>query len=278
MSVFRNAVSRLYFCVMIEHNDQQIQDSVLKLWDSYKSGVPTAPIRDIIGDSDIDKAYKIQEKLIERHYQDGKTRSGVKIGLTSPAVQTQLGVDQPDFGILFHETDISKTGEVSYNELMQPKVEAEMAFIIGDDITQPMGSIEELQHKLESVHASIEIVGSRVADWNIKITDTVADNASASHYILSNQAVRMEDVNFINAKMELYEEGVLKSTGNGSACMGNPLNAVLWLCNTFINKGVSLTKGEVILSGALGPMVPCIPGARYNASIEGLGEVGFQIV
>lgn len=278
MSVFRNTVSRLYFCVMIEHSDQQIQDSVLKLWDSYKSGVPTSPIREIIGDSDIDKAYKIQEKLIEKHYQYGKTRSGVKIGLTSPAVQKQLGVDQPDFGILFSETDISKTGEVPYHNLIQPKVEAEMAFVVGDDITQPIGSIEELYQKLDSVHASIEIVGSRVADWNIRITDTVADNASASHYILSKQAVRMEDVDFINAKMELYENGVLKSTGMGSACMGNPLNAVLWLCNTFINKGVMLKKGEVILSGALGPMVSCIPGGRYHASIEGLGEVGFQIV
>ena len=263
---------------MMDESNHKIQKAVDQLWEARETGVPCTPVRELIGEIDIDLAYQIQELFNQRVFdQKGYTRSGFKIGLTSPAVQKQLGVDQPDFGVIFHQTDISISRSVAFDDLMQPKVEAEMAFILGRDVTKTFEDIEDVKKVLDSVCLSMEIVGSRVLNWDIRITDTVADNASASHYVLSEHAIRIEDVDFEAAKMKLYENGELKSEGSANACMGNPLNAVLWLCNTFIARGVKLKKGDVILSGALGPMVPCIPRAEYRAEIEGLGELSFNI-
>ena len=128
--------------------------------------------------------------------QKGYTRSGFKIGLTSPAVQKQLGVDQPDFGLIFHQTDISTSRTLAFEELMQPKVEAEMAFILARDVTETFENIDDVRAVLDSVYLSMEIVGSRVLNWDIRITDTVADNASASHYGLSEHSIRIEEVDF----------------------------------------------------------------------------------
>lgn len=268
----------MYFCVMTDESTHKIHKAVDQLWEAHQSGVPCSPVRELIGEIDIDLAYQIQELFNQRLFdQKGYTRSGFKIGLTSPAVQKQLGVDQPDFGVIFHQTDISTSRSVAFDDLMQPKVEAEMAFILGCDVTKTIDDIEDVKKVLDSVYLSMEIVGSRVLNWDIRITDTVADNASASHYILSEHSMEIGDVDFESAKMKLYENGELKSEGSANACMGNPLNAVLWLCNTFITRGVELKKGDVILSGALGPMVPCTRGAIYGAEIEGLGELSFNI-
>jgi len=263
---------------MMDESTHKIQKAVDQLWEARETGIPCTPVRELIGEIDIDLAYQIQELFNQRVFdQKGYTRSGFKIGLTSPAVQKQLGVDQPDFGVIFHQTDISISRSVAFDDLMQPKVEAEMAFVLGCDVTKTIEDIEDVKKVLDSVYLSMEIVGSRVLNWDIRITDTVADNASASHYVLSEHATEIEDVDFEAAKMKLYENGELKSEGIASACMGNPLNAVLWLCNTFITRGVKLKKGDVILSGALGPMVPCVQGAEYRAEIEGLGELSFNI-
>jgi 2-keto-4-pentenoate hydratase len=263
---------------MIDQSTHNIQQAVEKLWEARETGIPCSPVRELIGENDIDLAYEVQELFNQRVFEEkGYTRSGFKIGLTSTAVQQQLGVDQPDFGLIFHQTDISKSCSVAFEELMQPKVEAEMAFVLGCDVTETFNHVEEVKQVLDCVCLSMEIVGSRVLNWDIRITDTVADNASASHYILSEHAVQVDDIDFDGATMKLYENGELKSQGNASACMGNPLNAVLWLCNTFIARGVHLKKGDVILSGALGPMVPCVPSAEYRAEIQGLGELSFRI-
>ena len=268
----------MYFCIMMDESTHKIQKAVDQLWEAREKGIPCSPVRELIGENDIDLAYEVQELFNQRVFEEkGYTRSGFKIGLTSPAVQQQLGVDQPDFGLIFHQTDISKSRSVPFKELMQPKVEAEMAFILGRDVTETFDHIEDVKDVLDSVYLSMEIVGSRVLNWDIRITDTVADNASASHYILSEYATEIGDVDFEAAKMKLYENGELKSEGSANACMGNPLNAVLWLCNTFITRGVALKKGDVILSGALGPMVPCTRGAEYRAEIQGLGELSFNI-
>jgi len=123
----------------------------------------------------------------------------------------------------------------------------------------------------------LEVVGSRVAHWDIKITDTIADNASASHFVLGVEGIAPEYVDFENAQMQLFRNGALSSQGNAKACMGNPLNAVRWLVETFLMKGVAMNKGDIILSGALGPMVTCAAGDTYEAQIEGLGRVHFNI-
>ena len=244
-----------------------------RIWDSILSKETCNPIRELIGESDIDAAYKIQQINTDRKLADGERIIGYKVGLTSFAVQKQLGVDQPDFGVLTKSMLVNEDGEVPMSELMQPKAEAEIAFFLSQDIDNQLISIYELIKFIDSVSASIEIVGSRIEAWNIRITDTIADNASASHFVVGKSKVKLEDIDLVNCNMSMTKNGEVASVGQGSACMGNPMNAALWLVNTMVERGTILRKGDVILSGALGPMVPVSPGDQFKADIEGLGAV-----
>ena len=244
-----------------------------RIWDSILSKETCNPIRELIGESDIDAAYKIQQINTDRKLADGERIIGYKVGLTSFAVQKQLGVDQPDFGVLTKSMLVNEDGEVPMSELMQPKAEAEIAFFLSQDIDKKFISIYELIEFIDSVSASIEIVGSRIEAWNIRITDTIADNASASHFVVGKSKVKLEDIDLVNCNMSMTKNGEVASVGQGSACMDNPMNAALWLVNTMVERGTILRKGDVILSGALGPMVPVSPGDQFKADIEGLGAV-----
>ena len=234
------------------------------------------PVREFIGSSDVDAAYQVQKINIDKRLQAGERITGKKIGLTSFAVQKQLGVDQPDYGILFKSMEVDSTGVLAFDSLMQPKAEAEIAFVMGKDLDQE-ATMEDLIHAIDYAVAAIEIVGSRVADWNIRITDTIADNASASHYILGNVHKSIEEIDLEHCKMRMSRNGKIASEGSGTACMGNPLNAALWLANMMVKQGNPLRKGEILLSGALGPMVPMEKGDTFEASIEGLGSVQLTI-
>ncbi len=266
----------MYLCTM-QSKQSAVQIAFESLKNAFDTGKAISPVRELIGDTDIDTAYAVQEKLIEYFESQGARKVGIKIGLTAESVQKQLGVNQPDFGVLFAHTHLPNNGEIPFAFLMQPKAEAEMAFVLKETISSPIADIAELISKVDYVSPAIEIVGSRVENWNIRITDTVADNASASHFVLGDTKLNAEALDFENAKMTLTQNGNVASEGMAKACMGNPLNAVLWLCNTFIQRGVEVKKGEIILSGALGPMVPIQAGDTFKAEIEGLGEVGFSV-
>jgi len=261
----------------MQSKQSAVQIAFENLKNAFATGKAISPVRELIGETDIDTAYAIQEKLIAHFESQGARKVGIKIGLTAESVQKQLGVDQPDFGVLFAHTHLPNNGEIPFNFLIQPKAEAEMAFVLKETVNKPIQNTDELISKIDYVAPAIEIVGSRVENWNIRITDTVADNASASHFVLGDTQIKAEEVDFENAKMTLTQNGNVASEGMARACMGNPLNAVMWLCNTFIQRGVEVKKGEIILSGALGPMVPINAGDVFMADIEGLGQVGFSV-
>lgn len=242
------------------------------LFTALRSGEAIEPIRDQI-DNDIPQAYAIQEEVVNMRVADGEKIVGKKIGLTSLAVQAQLGVDQPDYGVLFEVMDVSDMEAVSMDLLMQPKVEGELAFVLGEDLTGPEITMEQLKSAIKEVRASIEIVGSRIRDWNIKISDTIADNASGSHYVLGKKPLALADVKTADVEMALWKNGVLASEGNGAACMGDPLNAALWLAQTMARNGRPLLAGEVLLSGALGPMVPVVSGDQFRLEIDGFEAI-----
>jgi 2-keto-4-pentenoate hydratase len=254
----------------------KVEEIAKSLWEANAQKSTIAPVREQIGETDLDTAYAIQQVNTERRLAAGEVIKGKKIGLTSFAVQEQLGVDQPDYGILFDTMEV-KEGKLAYSELLQPKAEAEIAFVLGEDLEGDF-NITDLIEAIDYATVSIEIVGSRVADWNIRITDTIADNASASHYILGDTKVSIDDVDLSGCKMTMTNNGETASEGTGEACMDNPLNAALWLAQTMAKQGNPLRKGEVLLSGALGPMVPITQGDEFMASIEGLGSVTLEIV
>lgn len=244
-----------------------------KLREAYSTRTAIPPLRDEIGIDDIAFAYEIQIANAIHRSNQGSRIVGKKIGLTSLAVQKQLGVDQPDFGILFDDMEVLNGLSVNMGELMQPKVETEIAFVLAEDLDDPRLSMVDLIDSIDYCLPAIEIVGSRIENWNIKITDTVADNASASHYVIGHTPRTLDEFDVVNCAMKMTKNGTLVSEGKGSNCLGSPLNATLWLAKKMVEMGTPLEAGELIFSGALGPMSNVEAGDHFHATIEGLGDV-----
>ena len=242
------------------------------------AGPTIAPIRFAEPRAAIDDAYKIQTLNRDHWVRAGRRIVGAKIGLTSKAVQKQLGVDQPDFGILFADMQVREEDAVPAGRLLQPKVEAEIAFRLGRDIDVVSADPADLVDAIAYALPVLEIVDCRIADWDIKMVDTVADNASSGLFVLGSQPVDIRDINLAACTMRMEKNGALASEGSGTACLGNPLNALSWLADMRIARGELLKAGDIILSGALGPMVPAMPGDRFRADIAGIGSIGVRFV
>ncbi|MFF2502521.1 2-keto-4-pentenoate hydratase [Streptomyces sp. NPDC058067] len=238
--------------------------------------IPCPPVRDLIGSDDVKAAYAVQELLTAHRLEAGGQVTGRKIGLTSPAVQRQLGVAQPDFGVLFADMSVPDGASVPVAELLQPKVEAEIAFVLGADLAEGPLDDAQVRDAVAQAVPALEIVDSRIADWDITFGDTVADNGSSALYVLGSSARPLTDFEPVEADMTLKRHGETVSTGNGAACLGDPLTALGWLARTARDVGDPLRAGQVVLSGALGPMVPAAAGDVFTADISGLGSVSVR--
>lgn len=254
-----------------------IADAVERLERAAELGAACPPVRELLGSDDLAAAYRVQTALIARRVERGATRIGRKIGLTSPAVQRQLGVDRPDFGVLLDDMAIAGGAVAPMTRLLQPKVEAEVAFRLRADLDGEPDRAA-VRAAVATAHAAIEIVDSRVAEWDISIVDTVADNASSGLFVVADHGRTLAEVEPVEVTMRLAVGGVVESTGDGRACLGDPLAALEWLARTAVELGDPLRAGELVLSGALGPMVAVRTGDRVQAEISGLGtvEVSFE--
>lgn len=221
-------------------------------------------------------AYAVQLEIIKHKLAQGQTVVGKKIGLTSLAMQQLLGVDEPDYGHLLDEMVVENGTELSFDRVMQPKVEAEIAFVLKKDLKGPNVTALDVLQATDYLLPSIEIVDSRVKDWNIKLQDTIADNASSSHYVLGGKPVRVDSVDLEQIGMVLSKNGEIVNTGVGAAVMGHPANCVAWLANKLSEFDIALKAGEVILSGALSAAVEAKPGDFFSARIAHLGEVSVR--
>jgi 2-keto-4-pentenoate hydratase len=252
----------------------EVHEAADRLLRAADARTPCAPVRDLLAESSVAVGYAVQSLLTRARLDQGRRVVGRKIGLTSPAVQAQLGVDQPDFGVLFDDMECAQDQPVAMRRLLQPRIEAEVAFVLGADLAE--GDLDErtARSAVAEVVPALEIVDSRVAGWDITIVDTVADNASSGLYVLGEPRRPLGELDLRGVEMTLVDEqGETVSSGSGSACLGDPVNALLWLARTTRELGDPLRAGEVVLSGALGPMVPVRVGARYTATLTGLGTV-----
>lgn len=251
-----------------------IEEAADRLWKAATSGEPCAPVRDLIAADDIEGAYAVAQRNIARTLAErGWRLNGQKIGLTSPAVQRQLGVDRPDFGMLFAELAHASGEEVPVDDLLQPKVEAEVALVLRHDLDLKVHTIADVISAVDYLLPALEIVDSRIADWKITFVDTVADNASSGRYVLGTVPVRLDDLDLAGVEMTMDVNGEQVSSGNGAACLGNPLIAARWLADTMSQAGTPLRAGGVVLTGALGPMAAVAPGDEVTATISGVGSV-----
>lgn len=250
-----------------------LQAIARRLRQAELDGVATEPVRDELPAGDIDTAYAVQAINTEDSLARGRRMVGRKIGLTSRPVQAQLGVDQPDFGTLFADMCFADAEPVPLGRVLQPRIEAEIALVLGADVTTDQPTLVDLLRAVDHALPAMEIVGSRVAGWDITITDTVADNASAGLFVLGTRPVGPADFDHRLCGMVMEVDGEEASLGSGAACLGNPLTAALWLVRRLRGAGESVRAGEVILTGALGPMVEIRPGQVVEARIDGVGSV-----
>lgn len=256
--------------------NSSLEQAALSLRDAYSKGA-IAPLRNCLEPSDGEAAYEIQAINTSYWKARGRRVAGYKIGLTAAAVQEQLGVDQPDYGVLFDDMRLPDGGTLKVSSVLQPKAEAEIALILGHDITDPQVDAAGVLEATASARVAIEIVDSRIADWKITFADTVADNGSAAFYVLGKEVHAIDGLDLYSCGMVLEIDGQVASVGAGAACLGHPLNAAAWLARRMVARGLPLSAGDVVLTGALGPMVAIRPGQHIRAVVGGLGECSFDV-
>jgi 2-oxopent-4-enoate/cis-2-oxohex-4-enoate hydratase len=259
-------------------NQDQINQYGDELYDALLKRQTLAPLTSRCADISIEDAYYIQQRMIARRLEKGERIIGKKIGVTSKAVMNMLGVHQPDFGYLLDGMVYNEGESISMDTLIQPKAEGEIAFLLKRDLQGPGVTAADVLAATEGVMACFEIVDSRIQDWKIKIQDTVADNASCGVFVLGDQLVDIANVDLALCGMVLEKNGEIVVTGAGAATMGHPVNAMVWLANTLGRLGIALKAGDIVLSGAMGAMVPLARGDNLRMSIGSIGGCSVRFV
>ena len=259
-------------------NLQTINDIASELFDALNQQKIIQPLTDRYPEIDINDAYQISRKFLSLREFNGEKIVGKKIGVTSSVVQEMLGVDQPDFGFLTDAMRVQNRSTFSIEDsLIQPRAEAEIAFILKEDLFGPGVSKEDVIAATHKILPCFEIVDSRIENWNIKIQDTVADNASCGIFVLGEGHCSPEKFSMEELSVEVTKNGKFLSAGQGSAVQGHPAQAVAWLANTLGEYDIPLLKGEVILSGSLVPLEPAKAGDKFSMELKGVGtcEINF---
>jgi len=247
-----------------------------ELYDSDKTKIPIESITGRYPEINIEDAYKIQMKNVERRLKEGEKIIGKKIGLTSFAMQKFLGVYEPDYGHIFDRMVLTKN-EIAMSELIQPKIEGEIAFIMKKSIIGPGVKPFDVIRSTEFILPSIEIIDSRVKDWKIKIQDTIADNASSAFIIAGDRNFSINEIDMFTLGMVIFKNGELINTGAAAAVLGNPINSVTWLINKLSEFGVGVKEGEIIMSGSFTAAVEVKKDDYLEIFFDKLGRVSLTI-
>jgi 2-oxopent-4-enoate/cis-2-oxohex-4-enoate hydratase len=246
-----------------------------ELYGAWRSRITVPPLSERAATLTIADAYGISLDFLSRRLNDGERVVGKKIGVTSKAVQDMLGVHQPDFGFLTDWMHVEGDIDVDAKALIAPRAEAEIAFILKDNLNGPDVTPEQVVAATQSIVPCFEIVDSRITDWKIGIVDTVADNASCGVYVLGKERLDPRGLDLPNLHVAVTKNGAPLSQGYGHAVQGDPAQAVAWLANTLGAYGVTLDAGDVILSGSLVPLAPAIKGDRFEMTLsDGRGPIG----
>ena len=255
---------------------EAVEAQAAALREAEHSRRPIEPLTDALPGLTITESYAIQELNIGRRLGEGRVLRGRKIGLTSRAMQTLLGVDEPDFGALLDDMFVEDGESVAAGTLIQPKAEAEVAFVLGEDLVGPGVTTIEALRAIEGAAAAIEVVDSRIADWRITIADTIADNASSGRVVLGARLVPVRQLDLRLIGMGIWHNGELADSGAGVAALGNPVRCVAWLANTLGLLGSGLRAGDVVMSGALHRAFDVVSGDAVRAEFDHLGSVSVR--
>jgi 2-keto-4-pentenoate hydratase len=249
-----------------------------KLYEAERTQQSLPPLTESYPGITVDDAYAIQRVIIDHKLRDGALIVGHKIGLTSLAMQQLLGVDQPDYGHLLDTMMVPDGSAVQREDLIAPRVEAEIAFVLREELRGPGVTVAKVMSATQYVFAALEIVDSRIADWKIKLQDTIADNASSCRMVQGGRYVGVDDIDLRLTGLVLEKNGEVANTAAGAAVLGHPAQAVAWLANKLAEFDTSLKPGQVILPGALSAMVPVQAGDQVRATFDRLGSVSVRFV
>ncbi len=244
-----------------------------RLWDAEVNRTPITPLRDSWPGLDVVDSYEIQLLNIRRRLQAGARVNGHKVGLSSVAMQQMMGVDEPDYGHLLSDMEVLEDEPVPASRYCYPRVEVEVAFILGETLPGRGCTEEDVLAATAYVAPAIELIDSRIVDWDIKIADTIADNASSAGYVLGPERVRPADLDLRAIDARLRRNGELVAEGRSDAVLGNPVTAVAWLADKVAGFGVALEAGHVILPGSVHRAIDATAGDEFTADFDGLGSV-----
>ena len=247
------------------------------LYEARRTRVPIAPFTDAEPDLDMADGYAVQQELVPLLLADGDRVVGHKVGVTSAAMQKLIGIDSPDYGPVLASTVYRDGDAIALDRFIQPKIEAEIVFVLGERLAGPGVGITDVHRAVAGVAASVEIVDSRIADWRIKLADTVADLASNGAVAVSSRLVGLDGLDTRLVGMTLTRNGELVDTGAGAAALGDPLAVVAWLANVLGEVGQALEPGHLIMTGALHAAVPMAAGDVFRAEFDHLGPVTVRV-
>lgn len=250
-----------------------IECAALRLREAGARAATCAPVRDLIAADDLAAAYAVQAANHRHWIAEGRRPVGAKVALSAKAIQEQMGVNAPTHGRLFADMVWAEGQEVPFARLVQPKLETEIAVVLERDLPHPRNTVAEVLAAIAYAVPAFEVVGCRVAGWDVKIADFVADNSAASQIVLGTTPRKVGAFDPFRARMETRLDGAVVSSGTGAAVAGNPLAALAWLADALALDARPLRAGDVIMTGSLGPMAPIAPGNRFEAEIEGLGRI-----
>ena len=254
-------------------NETTVATAAAALWDAQADRVTIPPLTETFGAIDVDTAYEIQLVNIRRRLAEGDVIRGHKVGLSSEAMQQMLGVDEPDYGHLLESMFVADAGTIDVSMFLQPRAEIEVAFVLDRPLAGPGVTVDDVLLATDYVLPAIEIVDSRIVDWNVKLADTIADNASSGAVVLGGSPTKLDDIDVHLVNATLQSNGELRETGVSSAVLGNPAVAVAWLANKVAAFGISLEPGHVVMPGSCTRMIPVAAGDVIRADFDGLGHV-----
>lgn len=256
---------------------EQLDRAAIALTTAGEQRQAIAPLTEARPELSIDDAYAIARRLVAARLSAGARVVGHKIGLTSVAAQQQLGVSEPDYGALLDVMEIDNGATIDATQFIAPRVELELAFHLGDRLAGPGISAADVRLATESVQPAIELVDSRIADWRIRLADTVADNASSAGFVLGGQRCPLDELDVSAVEVELWRGDEVIERGISSAVLGDPCASVAWLANALGPRGVTLEPGHVILSGACTRMAAAAPGDVFRGDFGALGELRLAV-
>ncbi|MGJ9404475.1 2-keto-4-pentenoate hydratase [Arthrobacter sp. KK5.5] len=265
------------------HSDEATRDEQMRrladeLLDATETLEPVAPLRDRVIDMTLEDAYAVQTHQLERHLADGRVLAGRKVGLTSLAMQKQLGVDSPDFGFFFEDMVHHEGAKLPAGAFIAPKVEPEFGFVLKETLRGPGVTVEQARAAIGSVYAAIEIIDSRVENWDIRLVDTVADNASCGAIAVGTTPLDVAVEDLAGVECSLLIDGERRETGTGDAVMGDPVAPLAWLANVLGEQGVALEAGQLVLPGSFTKALPVEVGSSATADFGSLGSLTINFV